>query len=100
MNDSLSKVDNTFFRFFMGYCLSFLSFFLSFCSFLCVSRPMIVNPKRFFWEIDIDISKYSDFESRRFQSISAKFSDRGSLCWPQSEASDYLFALNQRNFAK
>ena len=31
----------------------------------------------------------SNFESRQFQSISAKFSDWGLLRSPQSEASDY-----------
>ena len=35
------------------------------------------------------ISKYSNFESRQFQSISAKFSDWGLLRSPQSEASDW-----------
>ena len=50
---------------------------------------MIVVLKGVFWEFDIGISKYSIFESRQFQSISAKFSDWGSLCSPQFEASDY-----------
>ena len=49
---------------------------------------MIVVSKGIFWELDIGISKYSNFESRQFQSISAKFSDWGLLCSPQSEASD------------
>ena len=39
--------------------------------------------------LDIDISKYSYFESRQFLSTSAKFSDWGSLRSPQTEASDY-----------
>ena len=49
---------------------------------------MIVVLKGFFWEFDIDISKYSNFESRQFQSISAKFSDWVSLRSAKSEASD------------
>ena len=40
---------------------------------------MIVGLKGFSWEFDIGIRKYSNFESRQFQSISAKFSDWGSL---------------------
>ena len=40
---------------------------------------MIVGLKGFSWEFDIDIRKYSSFKSRQFQSISAKFSDWGSL---------------------
>ena len=39
-------------------------------------------------ESEINIGKYSNFESRQIQSISTKFSDRGSLCSPQLEASD------------
>ena len=49
---------------------------------------MIVVLKGIFWEFDIGISKYSNFESRQFQSISAKFSDWGTLRLPRSEASD------------
>ena len=37
---------------------------------------------------DIGNSKYSNFESRQFKSISAKFSDWGLLRSPQSEALD------------
>ena len=48
---------------------------------------MIVILKGFIWEIDIGIDKYSNFESRQFQSISAKFSDWGSLCSAQSAPS-------------
>ena len=54
--------------------------------FICIK--VIVVLKGFFWEFDIGISKYSNFESRQFQSISAKFSDWGSLRLPQFEASD------------
>ena len=50
---------------------------------------MIVALKGIFLEFDIGISKCSNFESRQFQSISAKFSDRGTLGSPQSEPSDY-----------
>ena len=50
---------------------------------------MIVILKGFIWEIDIGIGKYSNFESRQFQSISATFSDWGSLCSAQSESSDW-----------
>ena len=49
---------------------------------------MIAILKRFFQEFDIGISIYRYFESGQFQSISAKFSDWGSLCLPQTEASD------------
>ena len=50
---------------------------------------MIVVLKEFFGEFDIGISKYNNFESRQFQSISTKSSDWGWLRSPQSEASDY-----------
>ena len=49
---------------------------------------MIVVLKGLFYEFDFGFSKYSNFESRQFQSISAKFSDWVSLRSPQSEASD------------
>ena len=50
---------------------------------------MIVVLKGFSLELNIGISKYSNFESIQFQSISAKFSDWVTLHLPQSEASDY-----------
>ena len=40
------------------------------------------------YEFDIGISKYSNFESNKFQLISAIFSDWGSLHSSQSEISD------------
>ena len=43
---------------------------------------MIVVLKGFFLKFDIGLSKYSNFEWRQFQSISAKFSDWGLLCLP------------------
>ena len=51
---------------------------------------MIVFLKGFFQEFGIFISKYSNFESTQFQSVSAtgKFSYWGLLRSAQSEASD------------
>ena len=43
--------------------------------------------------INHDINKYRNFESRQYQSISAKFSDWGSHCSPQCEASDQLLLI-------
>ena len=56
---------------------------------------MIVVLKGISLEFDSGISKYSIFESRQFQPISAKFSDLDSHCSPQSAASD-LEMLNKQ----
>ena len=49
---------------------------------------MIVILNRFIWKFDIGIGKYSNFESRHSQPISARIPDWGLLRLPQSEASD------------
>ena len=51
---------------------------LFFKYFICKSMINVLNG--FFQEFDIGISKYSSFESRKFQSRSVKFSDWGLLC--------------------
>ena len=48
----------------------------------------VLNLNEFLQEFEIGISKYGNFESRQFQSISATLSDWGSLGLPQSETSD------------
>ena len=51
---------------------------------------MIVALKGFIKEFDIDISKYSNFESRQFKSVSALLANVGGHSLrPQSEAIDY-----------
>ena len=52
---------------------------------------MIVALKGFIKEFDIDISKYSNFESRQFKSVSAQAGARSvrHCLRPQSEAIDY-----------
>ena len=59
-----------------------------FISFTFTNMIFVLNLNGFLQEVDIGISKYGNFESRQFQSISATLSDWGSLGLPQSETSD------------
>ena len=82
-HNSTSRVSISFFIHFMGSSLSlfiaylsFLSPFLSclswfFASFSSTCISIIVVLIGFFWKCDICVSKYSNFKSRQFQSISA-----------------------------
>ena len=81
----------------LSYSMQFQAFWCNFwlsISFNCISTcSMIVVIRRLIHGVWIWVSKiqYSIFESRQFQSVSAKLRDWGSLHLPQSEASDNSF---------